>query len=552
VRPHLVEFLTPLLGRDLAQLLAPGWFTCVGVAWLAVCIWMMRAARRRGEDVGTVAVVLAAVYVAAVVAGIALPSLLDAVRAAARGDGLRLRWAGMVSYAGYGAGTLVLFALLRRGQSVRPGRFADLLAAPMGLGLCIGRLGCFLAGCDYGQVASASAPFAVRFPAGSPAWRGHVDAGWLPRDRAESLPVHPTQLYEALLGLALCALAVWLARTDWARRRAGRVFAVFVGCYAAGRVAIENLRGDMGRTAYGPWSGAQLACGLALVAVAVWLWRGRRRRAFGVGGGVATAGAVSALVLVAWPAPAAAQPAEDGHGFHVGGFLAAASTLNRRDEQVPPRAGGSVTLGFDVGRVALDVDLMSVASSVAVHQSASLTVAMMRTVNERFSIGGRVGLGGTVVNFDDPAFADVGAPHLRIGAQADLALAEHWAITLRPIELDFTGARALGGPLWSYQVQLGVTFRGAFGGSKEPEVAARPAPPLPVPPVTPPPQQPPQQPVDPYAQPQPQPRPPMIPWGAERGYCRPDGTCDAGLTCASNRCVKLPSPSPPPPPRVSP
>lgn len=31
------------------------------------------------------------------------------------------------------------------------------------------------------------------------------------------------------------------------------------------------------------------------------------------------------------------------------------------------------------------------------------------------------------------------------------------------------------------------------------------------------------------------------PAGTERGFCRPDGGCDPGLTCASNRCVVLPN-----------
>jgi hypothetical protein len=34
---------------------------------------------------------------------------------------------------------------------------------------------------------------------------------------------------------------------------------------------------------------------------------------------------------------------------------------------------------------------------------------------------------------------------------------------------------------------------------------------------------------------------PEPPAGTERGLCRPDHTCRPGLTCASNRCVVLPS-----------
>ncbi|MBA3539569.1 MAG: hypothetical protein H0T79_08055 [Deltaproteobacteria bacterium] len=44
----------------------------------------------------------------------------------------------------------------------------------------------------------------------------------------------------------------------------------------------------------------------------------------------------------------------------------------------------------------------------------------------------------------------------------------------------------------------------------------------------------------PYQQPPPQPVGPEA--GMERGLCRTDGSCNPGLTCASNRCVVLPTP----------
>jgi phosphatidylglycerol:prolipoprotein diacylglycerol transferase len=53
--------------------------------------------------------------------------------------------------------------------------------------------------------------------------------------------VHPTQLYEALLGACLLALAEWRG----ARRRfPGQVFLAVVLAYGAGRFFIDNLRDD--------------------------------------------------------------------------------------------------------------------------------------------------------------------------------------------------------------------------------------------------------------------------------------------------------------------
>jgi phosphatidylglycerol:prolipoprotein diacylglycerol transferase len=96
-------------------------------------------------------------------------------------------------------------------------------AAPaLAVGHAIGRVGCFLVGDDYGR--PSDLPWAVAFPQGLP-----------PVD----VPVHPTQLYEAL---ALTVVAWLLLR--W--RRAGVSDAVVIGRYfvLAGsiRFAIEFIR----------------------------------------------------------------------------------------------------------------------------------------------------------------------------------------------------------------------------------------------------------------------------------------------------------------------
>jgi prolipoprotein diacylglyceryltransferase len=93
------------------------------------------------------------------------------------------------------------------------------------------------------------------------------------------LAVHPTPVYELLLGLVLAALS-WL----WLRRRYqrgqaldGRVFLGTAAGYAVGRFFIELLRGDLDRGIF--WCGlstSQLTSLAVLAAVLITL--GRRGR----------------------------------------------------------------------------------------------------------------------------------------------------------------------------------------------------------------------------------------------------------------------------------
>src|ERR1041385_3508455 len=107
-----------------------------------------------------------------------------------------------------------------------------IFAPGLALGLAFGRVGCFMAGCCWGDLcvepsalskvppavtpwqiqtfASLSPshfPLAVRFPPNAGAFEQHRHLGLISADATASLPVHPVQLYEACLALILCA---WL------------------------------------------------------------------------------------------------------------------------------------------------------------------------------------------------------------------------------------------------------------------------------------------------------------------------------------------------------
>ena len=118
-----------------------------------------------------------------------------------------------------------------------PFALANLLAAVLPLGHACGRIGCFFYGCCYGKVSTS--PLAVSFPVHSPAWFEQVRAGLLDPAATGSLPVLPTQLFEA------AALLILFAVLQLVYRRRERLTAgVYLAGYGVIRFGIEYLRGD--------------------------------------------------------------------------------------------------------------------------------------------------------------------------------------------------------------------------------------------------------------------------------------------------------------------
>jgi phosphatidylglycerol:prolipoprotein diacylglycerol transferase len=82
----------------------------------------------------------------------------------------------------------------------------------------------------------------LAFPAGSPASYEQAEAGLLADKALASLPVHPTQLYEAL---GCLGIAAWLLLVTHPRKRFdGQVMLLFLIDYAILRFLLEYLRAD--------------------------------------------------------------------------------------------------------------------------------------------------------------------------------------------------------------------------------------------------------------------------------------------------------------------
>jgi phosphatidylglycerol:prolipoprotein diacylglycerol transferase len=490
---------------------------CVGIAGLVGLILMLVLARRRGLESGTVASAVLWCYIAAVTAGIVIPMTIEAIAHGIATGHVALRWAGMTSFWGYLAGGAAMAAVCKR-DGVPLARMGDLAAIPIGAALVFARLGCFMAGCDFGKVSAV--PWAVRFPAGSPAWRDHLHAGLIPAGHTASLPVHPTQLYEAFLGLVIVAVAWVVGRRT---RTEGRMFLAAAATYAIGRLLIETLRGDAGRGIYAGLSSGQIFSLVVLIAIAAKLALTKRVMATAIAPVFAfvtfahvdkasaqpVADAPPTTTSADSPPAAddpAAQPAPDANDpppappseqlldpppsppieaarplrpiFALGLLFGGATALNRSGEQVPDLSGATLSFGFIPGRFGFWLDVDRFTNNDASHDTAIASVSFVPRVTPHLWIGARAGVGITRVNFMDPMFADVTASNFRIDAVAEYVMNHNWVLWIRPLTIDVVSAPELGGPITTLQFRAGVAYR---FGDRGTGVAAPPPPPAPMP-----------------------------------------------------------------------
>jgi phosphatidylglycerol---prolipoprotein diacylglyceryl transferase len=162
-------------------------------------------------------------------------------------------WKGGLAYYGgllFAIPTCIYFVVTRK---IGLGHGTDIAGIGIPLGLVFGRIGCFLAGCCFGKVCDL--PWGTSFPAGSEASKHQallsqqMDSIFpelgphLPFSKnIDSLPVHPTQLYEALACFLIFAYLYFVL----SKRRSfdGQLFLVSMILYGIARFGIEFLRDD--------------------------------------------------------------------------------------------------------------------------------------------------------------------------------------------------------------------------------------------------------------------------------------------------------------------
>ncbi len=241
----------------------------LAAAYLAALGWLVRGARREGLDPDTLMSLGLWAIVGAIVGAKALMILRALPEYAANPGELlspSLLTAAGDFYGGFIGGLVAAALFFHRHRELPFWRAADLAAPAIALGQAIGRIGCLMAGDDYGT--PTSLPWAVTFTDPDAARIGGAPLG---------VPLHPVQLYESLVCLALFAVLVRLGRR---KRYDGQLILTYTLLYAAARYGLEYLRGDVDRGFVfgGLWSTSQFI-GLVLFAAASGLILVRRRHA---------------------------------------------------------------------------------------------------------------------------------------------------------------------------------------------------------------------------------------------------------------------------------
>lgn len=179
-------------------------------------------------------------------------------------------WSSVLTSAGdfYGGfiGALIASALFFRRHPQLPfWRTADMCGPAIALGQAIGRIGCFMAGDDYGR--PAQVPWAVIFTDPDAATIGGAPL---------RVPLHPVQLYESIVCVVLFVVLIRLLRR---KRFDGEVILAYTAAYAIARFVLEFFRGDTDRGFVIGWLSTSqfIAAILGPAAIALLVLRSRRR-----------------------------------------------------------------------------------------------------------------------------------------------------------------------------------------------------------------------------------------------------------------------------------
>ena len=178
---------------------------------------------------------------------------------------------GFVFWGGF-IGSVVLCWLTIRYKKLSFNRISDVAGIAIAAGYAVGRTGCWAVGDDYGR--PWNGPLAVAFPNGAPPSTAQnmteMFGAQLPPNTSpfSVVAVHPTQLYETVLGFVMFAV-LWRLRDH--KHAEGWLFGLY--CVLAGleRFVIEFFRAKDDRY-FGPLTAAQMIALSIGLAGAVWMY----------------------------------------------------------------------------------------------------------------------------------------------------------------------------------------------------------------------------------------------------------------------------------------
>lgn len=165
---------------------------------------------------------------------------------------------GFVVYGGIAAGVLTAI-IYCKSQKLDMWKYLDLAIPSVALAQGFGRIGCFLAGCCYGNETSCAIGITFKNSQFAP----------------NGISLMPTQLISSGLDFLHFLILIWFAK----RKKAdGQVIGLYLICYSVGRFVIEFFRGDIERGSVGMLSTSQFISIFAvLIGIVIFVLQGKRK-----------------------------------------------------------------------------------------------------------------------------------------------------------------------------------------------------------------------------------------------------------------------------------
>jgi len=245
----------------------PTFGVLLATAYGAAFWWLMREGHRERLDIDALSSLAFSAIAGAIIGAKVLMVLRDGAEYVSTPS--TLFSSSVLTSAGdfYGGfiGALVASSLfLWRRPQLPLWQTADICAPAIALGQAIGRIGCLMAGDDYGRPTRMA--WAVTFTDPDAATIGGAPL---------RVPLHPVQAYESVV----CALLfVFLVRLLRRKRFDGEVILAYTLLYAVARFVLEFFRGDVDRGFVVGWLSTSQFIAAILGPLAITLLLSKRRR----------------------------------------------------------------------------------------------------------------------------------------------------------------------------------------------------------------------------------------------------------------------------------
>jgi phosphatidylglycerol:prolipoprotein diacylglycerol transferase len=241
----------------------------LAAAYFAALWWLMRGVRRDGLDSNRAASLGLWLIIGAILGAKALMvirTLPDYLAHPSELWSLSTIQSAGDFYGGFIGSLIGALIFFHRHPDIPRWHMADLSGPAIALGQAIGRIGCFMAGDDYGR--PTDLPWAVVFT--------HPDASEI-GGAPLGIPLHPVQLYESFTCFLIFLFLVWRTRR---KRFHGEIILTYTLLYAFARFLIEWVRGDADRgfVFAGMMSTSQFIAVIAVViCIPLWVKRSKTR-----------------------------------------------------------------------------------------------------------------------------------------------------------------------------------------------------------------------------------------------------------------------------------